>query len=99
DGGGRGGELGRGGQQAGRELARERGVPPRVPATVEPPAVMLSPARWRLVGRMTGACREIQQERLAGVDRAQVRQELDRVIGQVVGGGGAPGKRRRGRRR
>ena len=71
--------------QAPGKLAGERLLAPGIPAQVEPPAVAFPPARRRLVRGVAGAGRQVEKERLAGVDRAQVRQELDRVVGQVLG--------------
>jgi hypothetical protein len=72
-------------EEAARLLAGERLVAPRVPAAVEPPPVPLDERGRRLVGGVAGARREVQEPWLVDVDVAQVLDELDGPVGQILG--------------
>ena len=71
------------GEQPALDLAREGRVAPRVPAHVEVTLVALDPFGGRVVRRVARAGREVAEERLLVVDRAQVGEELDRAVGEV----------------
>ena len=62
---------------------RERRLAPRVPAHVEVALVARDPFGVRVVRRVARAGREVAEERLLVVDRAQVGEELDRAVGEV----------------
>ena len=70
-------------QETTLELTREDRVAPRVPARVEMTAVALDPLRVRVMWRVARAGREVAEERLLVVDRAQVGDELDRAVREV----------------
>ena len=78
-------ERGRGWQQAHGELALEDLLAPGIPADVEPAAVVVAPAGRRLVRRVAGAGGEVEEERSGSVDGAQIAEELDGAVGQVLG--------------
>lgn len=56
-----------------------------VPAGVEGAAVALDPRLGGLVQGVAGAGAEVHEERLRGVDRAQVADEGGRLLGEVRG--------------
>ena len=52
---------------------------------VEVPAYRVDPFGRRMVRRVARTGREIQEEALVGIDRAQVAEILDRALGEVFG--------------
>ena len=56
-----------------------------IPALVEPAAVAGDEVRWCLVRGVTGARGEPQEERFGRGSGAEVAQEQDRLVGQVLG--------------
>ena len=83
---------------SGRDLPRQRSLAPHVPPLVEPPAIALDPLAGRLVRRVARAQRQIEEERLVGVRRADVDDALDGVVHQVLGQMVAVGRREPERR-
>ncbi len=83
---------------SGRDLPRQRSLAPHVPPLVEPPAIALDPLAGRLVRRVARAQRQIEEERLVGVRRADVDHALDGVVHQVLGQMVAVGRREPERR-
>ena len=77
-------ELRVGGQEAALDLV---GMPlgaGEVPPLVERAAVLREVLRRRLVWRVRGAEREVEEERTVGPDGLRVVHELDRVIDEVL---------------
>ncbi len=83
--------------RAGRQLGARRAAMPELelagegrvaPARPSPssnwPAVALDPLRRRVVRRVARAGGEVEEERLLGVDGAQVAEVLDGAVGQVL---------------
>ena len=79
------GQLRVGRQDAQLLLARERPLAVGVPAVVELAGVPVRPLLGHVVRRMGGAEAEVQVEGLVGVDLLGVRDELDRLVDQVLG--------------
>ncbi len=71
------------GDDAELELTGERRIAPGVPPRREPAPVALDPLGRSVVGRVTGARAEVEEERLLVIDGAQVGQELDGPVGEV----------------
>ena len=65
-------------------LAREDGLAVGVPAAVELAGVAVGPLARHVVGRVRGARRVVQEERLLRRVDVRVDDELDRVVGQVL---------------
>jgi len=55
------------------------------PAHVELAAILIDPLGRGVVRGVTGSSREVQEERLGGIDIAEVGKELDRPVSQVRG--------------
>jgi hypothetical protein len=66
-------------------LAREGAFPHGLVAQVEAALVLVDPLLGHVMGRVARAGRVVQEERLLGRDRLRVLDELDRLVGQVVG--------------
>ena len=66
-------------------LPREHLLAVGVPAVVELALVLVGPFLGHLVGRMVGAGREVEEERLVGRDLFEVGDELDRLVGEIHG--------------
>src|SRR4029077_4530383 len=71
---------------------------PPAPPLVDPPPIALDPLARRLVRRVTRAQRQIEEERLVGVRRADVDHALDGVVHQILGQMVAVGRREPERR-
>ena len=66
-------------------LARQGLLPHRLVALVEAARELLDPLLRRVVGRVAGAGCVVEEERLLRSDRLGVLDELDRLVGDVVG--------------
>ena len=66
-------------------LVRERLLAHRLVAHVEAALELLDPLRRRVVRRVAGAGRVVEEERLLRRDRLGVADELERLVGDVVG--------------
>ncbi len=66
-------------------LPRERLLAHRLVADVEAALELVDPLLRRVVRRMAGAGRVVEKERLLGRDRLRVLDELDRLVGEVLG--------------
>ena len=64
-------------------LPREHPLAVGVPAVVELALVLVGPFLGYLMGRMVGAGREVEEERLVGGDLFEVGDELDRLVGEI----------------
>ena len=89
-------EFGVGRNQAAGALARERLLTPHVPARVEAAPGTVAPLLRRLVRRVARAGTEVCEEGLVGIDVAQITDERDRmvdeILGEVVAVGNGPGR-------
>ena len=83
-------ELGVLGQQAELLLALEDAGADRLVALVELALVLVGPLRGHVVRRVTGARREVHEERLVGIDDLGRLDEADRLVGEVLRRGGSP---------
>ena len=66
-------------------LPREHLFAVGVPAVVELALVLVGPFLGHLVGRVVGAGREVEEERLVRCDLFEVGDELDGLVGQIDG--------------
>ncbi len=82
---GSGAQLGGGRQEPGLGLAAEHLVAPLIPPLVEAAAVVLEPRGRGMVRGVTGARGEVAEERLRRLAVAQIGDELDHAVGQVLG--------------
>ena len=78
-------QLGVGGQDAELLLAGEHLLAVGVPAVVELAGVPVRPLLGHVVRRVGRPEAEVQVERLVGVDLAEVGDELDRLVDEVLG--------------
>ena len=100
-------QLGVGGHDAELLLVGERLLADRLVAHVEPALELVDPLLRRVMRRVAGAGRVVEEERLLRRDRLGVADELERLVGDVVGevvalfrasaAGRRDGCRRRGR--
>ena len=77
------GQLGVLFDDAERSLAFEHDTPVLVPAAVEAAPVLVAPFGLDLVGRVAGAGRVVEEERLVRCVDVGVLDELDRTVGEV----------------
>ena len=82
---GRGEQLGVGGDHAELLLSGEGPLPPDVPPVVERPEVVVEPAARGLVGRVAGARRDIEEERLVRIGVAEIGDVIDGVVEEILG--------------
>src|SRR4029077_6157026 len=66
-------------------LIGESLLAPRLVALVEAALELVDPLLWRVVGGVAGAGRVVQEERLLRSDRLGVLDELERLVGDVLG--------------
>ena len=78
-------QSGAGREQSRGRLAGEGLGPPFVPTLVEAAAVAVDECGRRLMRRVAGAGREVQEERFGGQHVAKIIDEEDRLVGQVLG--------------
>ena len=84
------------GKQAHRDLALEDALPDGLVALVEDALVAVGPLEGHEVRSVTGLRREVHEEGLVGIDDLGIADELDSLVGHVVGQVVAPlGPRRR----
>ena len=72
-------------EQADLMLARQRFVPPAVPARVEFAAIAVDPGLRRLMRGVASAGTEVHEERLVRRRRFEILHELDRVVDEIFG--------------
>ena len=78
-------QLGVGGQDAQLLLAGEHLLAIGVPAVVELAGVLVGPLLRHVVRRVRRPEAQMQVERLVGVDLAEVGDELDRLVDEILG--------------
>ena len=78
-------QLGVGRDEAHLLLAGQRLLAQRLVAHVEAPLELVDPLPRRVVRRVAGARRVVEEERLLGRDRLGVPDELERLVGDVLG--------------